>query len=318
MEPAHSLRGPGGTPQLDFSGYYASSTLADCTITITTVETDEEPSAPAAKRAKAVAGGNAGATACVLVCRRGRIVDAAGPSLAPGEHSFATAIAPMPLVSVSTLRPPPPTPPAPPRRAAAAVDVLPGHAIVLSTSSSWMRRQIEASAASAGGPAAHAPDVTLRVRPGQEPAARRLVRFIYEGAASMPSAGAAAAGGASGQATQALLVDMLALSHTYRVPTCAGRAAAGRVEAGTMAWIVLRGPLSKRAVHAATAQPAAPPLLVRRAGAALCASRACWRCRSHSWLGRPCRRCGARAVHSFVEPPRPCNSAAALKSQTLR
>jgi len=64
------------------------------------------------------------------------------------------------------------------------------------------------------------PNITLHVRPGQEEAARRLVRFIYEGPASMPGAAAAAAGGVvSGQGCQALLVDMLALSYTYRVPT---------------------------------------------------------------------------------------------------
>jgi hypothetical protein len=78
-----------------------------------------------------------------------------------------------------------------------------------------MRRQIESWDAADG----QHPSITLRVRPGQEAAARRLVRFIYEGPASMPGAGAAAGGGASGQATQALLVDMLALSHAYKVPT---------------------------------------------------------------------------------------------------
>ena len=61
MEPSHSGRVPWGTPQLDFSGYFASSALSDCTISITTVEADEQPSTPAAKRAKGcVAAGNAG------------------------------------------------------------------------------------------------------------------------------------------------------------------------------------------------------------------------------------------------------------------
>jgi hypothetical protein len=103
-----------------------------------------------------------------------------------------------------------------------------------------MRRQIESWAAgeNAAPPAAaqrhakplapapatpHAaggqPNITLYVRPGQEEAARQLVRFIYEGPVSMPDATAAAAPGAAGQATQALLVDMLALAFTYRVPT---------------------------------------------------------------------------------------------------
>jgi hypothetical protein len=110
-------------------------------------------------------------------------------------------------------------------------DVLPGHAIVLSTSSAWMRRQIESwgaaenapppghgGAAAAAAPGRH-PTITLDVRPGQEEAARRLVQFIYEGPSSMPAAAAAAAQGAAGQACQALLVDMLALSHAFRVPT---------------------------------------------------------------------------------------------------
>jgi hypothetical protein len=125
--------------------------------------------------------------------------------------------------------------------------VLPGHAIVLSTSSSWMRRQIEAwgagenaappatprggGGAAAAAADAHHPMITLYVRPGQEEAARRLLRFIYEGPASMPDAAAAAAPGGAGQATQALLVDMLALSYTYRVPRCGlGRALAGVVD----------------------------------------------------------------------------------------
>ncbi len=136
-----------------------------------------------------------------------------------------------------------PSPQQPIIRRIHTADVLPGHAIVLSTSSVWMRRQIEAWSAAggenappsarphnnqptggggAGGGAQHAqhPNITLHVRPGQEEAARRLVRFIYEGPASMPSAASAAAAGAGGQACQALLVDMLALSYTYRVPTC--------------------------------------------------------------------------------------------------
>ena len=142
--------------------------------------------------------------------------------------------------------------------------MLPGHAIVLSTSSPWMRAQIEAWAArenaappggggrggdsaptcsSAGGgggsvlsglprfapapaAAAHQPNIALRVRAGQEGAARALVRFIYEGAASLPGAPAAAAAGAGGAATQALLVDMLALACAFQVPTCAAAAAA--------------------------------------------------------------------------------------------
>ena len=70
------------------------------------------------------------------------------------------------------------------------------------------------------GGAAARPNITLRVRPGQEAAARALVRFIYEGAASMPTPQQAAAAGDAGAATQALLVDMLALAHAYAVPAC--------------------------------------------------------------------------------------------------
>lgn len=55
--------------------------------------------------------------------------------------------------------------------------------------------------------------------PGLYALPHRLVKFIYEGQASMPPAAAAAAAGAAGEACQALLVDMLALAHAYRVPT---------------------------------------------------------------------------------------------------
>ncbi|GBF95867.1 hypothetical protein Rsub_08458 [Raphidocelis subcapitata] len=164
---------------------------------------------------------------------------AAAAAAAPFSNYFASPALSDCTLTISTLRDDdePNTPSAKRQKggSAAAADVLPGHAIVLSTSSAWMRRQIEAWGAAenapppfrgadgggAAAPPCRQPNISLQVRPGQEEAARRLVRFIYEGPGSMPAAAAAAAQGAAGQACQALLVDMLALSHAFRVPTCA-------------------------------------------------------------------------------------------------
>jgi len=59
MEPA---RVRSGTPSLDFSGYYASAALSDCTITITTLRNGDadQASTPSAKRQKAQPGAGTG------------------------------------------------------------------------------------------------------------------------------------------------------------------------------------------------------------------------------------------------------------------
>lgn len=82
-------RARAGTPILDFSTYFASSTLSDCTITIAVEaeQDDDAPPTPSAKRLKGAGGGGgsgSGAAATTGASARARDVAASALFFACG------------------------------------------------------------------------------------------------------------------------------------------------------------------------------------------------------------------------------------------